>query len=100
MRTDYDWLTRDERYVDRFLNNPRCDFIFTVGAYRDFFHEIRGAEEAEMVGYMPTVIPYLILSGDKDPVGGEWERREKACRPVSKGRRAGYHNEAVSRCAP
>ena len=22
-----------------------------------------------MVGYMPTVIPYLILSGDKDPVG-------------------------------
>lgn len=27
VRTDYDWLTRDERYVDRFLNNPRCDFI-------------------------------------------------------------------------
>lgn len=69
VRTDYDWLTRDERYVDRFLNNPRCDFIFTVGAYRDFFHEIHAAEKAEMVGYMPTVIPYLILSGDKDPVG-------------------------------
>lgn len=69
VRTDYDWLTRDERYVDRFLNNPRCDFIFTAGAYRDFFHEIRAAEEAELVGYVPKNIPYLILSGDKDPVG-------------------------------
>ena len=69
VRTDYDWLTRDERYVDRFLNNPRCDFIFTAGAYRDFFHEIRAAEEAELVGYVPKNIPYLMLSGDKDPVG-------------------------------
>ena len=62
MRTDYDWLTRDERYVDRFLNNPRCDFIFTAGAYRDFFHEIRAAEEAELVGYVPKNIPYLIVT--------------------------------------
>lgn len=69
VRTDYDWLTRAEQYVDRFLNNEACNFIFTAGAYRDFFHEIRAAEEAELVGYLPKTIPYLILSGDQDPVG-------------------------------
>ena len=69
IRTHYDWLTRDERYVDRFLHNEVCNFIFTAGGYRDFFHEIRAAEEAEQDGYIPKTIPYLILSGDQDPVG-------------------------------
>ena len=61
--------SRDERYVDRFLHNEVCNFIFTAGGYRDFFHEIRAAEEAEQDGYIPKTIPYLILSGDQDPVG-------------------------------
>ncbi len=76
VRTDYDWLTRDERYVDRFLNNPRCDFIFTVGAYRDFFHEIRAAESGTG-GLSAEKYSIPDFGGDKDPVGENGKGREK-----------------------
>ena len=36
-RTNCDWLSRDEKQVDLYVNDKLCGFDFTAGAYKDFF---------------------------------------------------------------
>lgn len=67
----YDWLTRDKERAAAFGADPLCQFIFTAGAYRDFFSVILRTEWAEIHGAVRTNLPVLLLSGSKDPVGGQ-----------------------------
>lgn len=67
-RTPNDWLSRDEKEVDRYTGDPLCGFDLTASAYRDILllqGEIAGKQWAEKV----PKLPLLVLSGDKDPVG-------------------------------
>lgn len=67
-RTPNDWLSRDEKEVDRYTSDPLCGFDLTASAYRDILllqGEIAGKQWAEKV----PKLPLLVLSGDKDPVG-------------------------------
>ena len=36
-RTPDDWLSRDEKAVDKYVNDKLCGFTFTAKAYNDFF---------------------------------------------------------------
>ena len=74
-KTPYDWLSRDERRDRAFGEDPLTDFIFTAGAYRDFFEVILKTSKLEKEGKMRTDLPILILSGSKDPRWLELERR-------------------------
>lgn len=65
-RTDFDWLTRDDAIVDSYVADPYCGFIFTGSAYRDFFS---GLNRLTQVGKVPSDLPVLMFSGEKDPVG-------------------------------
>ena len=85
VKTPYDWLSRDEKKDRDFGDDPLTDFIFTAGAYRDFFEVILKTAKLEKAGKMRTDLPILILSGSKDPVGEEtkgvrrvYERYDKA----------------------
>jgi alpha-beta hydrolase superfamily lysophospholipase len=69
-RTDFDWLTRDEAMVDRYVADENCGFIFTGGAFRDLFLGIRRMNQPATVQHTPKELPLLFLSGDRDPVGG------------------------------
>ncbi len=69
VETDYDWLSRDRERVEKFHEDPDCDFIFTAGAYRDMFQAILEDQRAEKQGHFVKNIPYLIISGSDDPVG-------------------------------
>ena len=69
-RTPFDWLTRDEAEVDRYIADPDCGFVFTASGYRDLFRGLtRLADLAEM-RKIPKELPILLFSGDRDPVGG------------------------------
>ncbi len=65
-RTAFDWLTRDESIVDAYVADPLCGFVFTGGAYRDFF---TGLNRLTATGKVPQDLPVLLFSGEKDPVG-------------------------------
>lgn len=71
VKTAVDWLSREEKNNRAFTEDPMTDFIFTAGAYRDFFEVILKTEKLEQKGSMRTDLPILILSGSKDPVGEE-----------------------------
>ncbi len=69
LRTQNDWLSRDDRNVDKFCSDPKCNFIFTKAGYRDMFNALLCCNSAPVIENTPTDVPMLFLSGGMDPVG-------------------------------
>lgn len=68
-RTAFDWLSRDEAEVDKYVADEWCGAVFTTGFYIDI---LGGLAEINRDGYVartPKSLPILIFSGEKDPVG-------------------------------
>lgn len=77
-RTNCDWLSKDEKQVDLYVNDKLCGFDFTAGAYKDFFTILEKiAKNRQLIG-MRKSLPILITSGSVDPVGGK-----KACEKLN-----------------
>lgn len=68
-RTGSDWLSRDEKEVDKYVNDPYCGTIFTAGFFYDFLEGLMGVEDRNNMTLIPKDLPIYIFSGDKDPVG-------------------------------
>jgi alpha-beta hydrolase superfamily lysophospholipase len=71
-RTPYDWLSRDEAEVDAYLADPLAgDEVPLTYAYAAgvFGMSVRAASP-EGVAELPDGLPVLLLSGQRDPVGG------------------------------
>ena len=69
-RTPFDWLSRDEKQVDRYVMDPACGFLFTGAGYRDLFTGILRMNDEQAMRRIPRELPLLFISGDQDPVGG------------------------------
>ncbi len=68
-RTPYDWLTRDESIVDRYIEDPACGFTFTVAGYADLFNVIGYVSDDKWYRLVPKDLPLLLVAGREDPVG-------------------------------
>jgi alpha-beta hydrolase superfamily lysophospholipase len=68
-RTDYDWLSRDNAEVDKYINDPWCGAIFTAGFFCDMLGGISYINKKENISKIPKNLPIYIFSGAKDPVG-------------------------------
>lgn len=67
-RTEFDWLNRDEKEVDKYVADPYCGGIFSAAYFKDFFKALKDINaNFELVR---KDLPLLILSGGNDPVGG------------------------------
>ncbi len=71
-RTPYDWLSRDEAEVDAYLADPLCgDGVPPTHAYgAAMFALAARCTTPEAVAGLPAGLPVLLLSGQRDPVGG------------------------------
>jgi alpha-beta hydrolase superfamily lysophospholipase len=70
-RTDYDWLSRDEAQVDKYVSDPRCGFGIDAAAARAMFTAARELADPDRVATMRSDLPIYIASGELDPVGGQ-----------------------------
>ncbi len=68
-RTPFDWLSRDEAEVDKYIQDPLCGFIFTGSAYRDFFGGLSRLTKKSRLLSLPKDLPVYLMSGACDPVG-------------------------------
>ena len=68
-RTPFDWLSRDEKEVDKYIADPLCGFLFTDRGYYDMFDGLRGISRTDRLSAMPRELPIYFLSGTMDPVG-------------------------------
>lgn len=64
------WLTRDSSMVADRVGNPKNDFIFTLAAYEDLFNFLGDCNSKSWFNSFPKKLRTLVISGEKDPVGG------------------------------
>jgi alpha-beta hydrolase superfamily lysophospholipase len=66
-RTPYDWLSRDEAEVDRYLDDPLSgdDMPLTQGYVADLFQVVAPA----VTRLASITCPVLVIAGDRDPSG-------------------------------
>jgi alpha-beta hydrolase superfamily lysophospholipase len=68
-RTDYDWLSRDNAEVDKYVNDAWCGRVFTTGFFCDMLGGIGYINKKENIANIPKSLPIYLFSGAKDPVG-------------------------------
>lgn len=69
MRTPFDWLSRDEAEVDKYVNDPMCGFICSAGFFSSMFALLREIHKTNKLSLIPKEKPVYIFGGESDPVG-------------------------------
>lgn len=68
-RTEYDWLSRNEESVDKYVADPLCGFCFTAGAFGDLFDGLKYIGKKRNLRRINKSLPCLFIAGYMDPVG-------------------------------
>lgn len=68
-KTPFDWLSRDDKEVRKYIEDPLCGFVCSSGFFIDLLYGISYANDKENAGKVFKSLPMLIISGEKDPVG-------------------------------
>lgn len=66
-KTPFDWLSRDEAEVAKYIADPLCGFDVSVATWRTVFDFIfRGADDRNFT-IIPRDLPILLVGGQRDP---------------------------------
>ncbi|MGB8380509.1 MAG: alpha/beta fold hydrolase, partial [Dermatophilaceae bacterium] len=68
-RTKFDWLSRDEKQVDKYIADPWCGYISTTTFFADLFRAVSFVNNRDNIARVPTTLPIYLFSGALDPVG-------------------------------
>ncbi len=68
-RTAFDWLSRDNAEIDKYVADDYCGFMFTACGFRDLFSLLKYVSGKEWYKSVRKSLPILFVSGDADPVG-------------------------------
>lgn len=68
-RTDFDWLSRDQKEVDAYIKDPLCGFICTTRFYRELIGGLIRVNEMASIDQIPKTLPICLMAGSQDPVG-------------------------------
>ena len=68
-RTKFDWLSRDNKQVDLYINDQFCGFVCTTSLFSDMFNGILKIQKNYVIAKTPAELPVYIISGEKDAVG-------------------------------
>lgn len=65
-RTSFDWLSRDEKEVDKYINDPLCGFTVSNGLWRDVTDGIKIASNNANLNKIRNDLPLYLIGGAKD----------------------------------
>lgn len=68
-RTAFDWLSRDNKEVDKYIADDLCGFLFTANGYRDLMQLLGFVSSKEWFNGLDKQLPVLFIAGEMDPVG-------------------------------
>ena len=83
-RTAFDWLSRDEKEVDRYIADPFCGGIFPAAFFFDLLKFLRQINNPDQLRKIPKDLPLYFFSGKKDPVGANTEGVKKLIQKYEK----------------
>lgn len=67
--TPFDWLSRDEKEVEKYVHDKHCGFLFTANGFKTLFSLLKEVSAKVWYNTVPAELPILLISGEKDPVG-------------------------------
>lgn len=76
-RTAFDWLSRDEKEVDKYIEDDLCGFVCTTGFFKSFFKGL--SKLNKNIDDINKELPIYIIAGHDDPVGGCGNDVTKLC---------------------
>ncbi|HTQ50742.1 MAG TPA: alpha/beta hydrolase [Candidatus Acidoferrales bacterium] len=68
-RTPFDWLSRDKRVVDKFMNSPLCFAELQPASFASFLAAAPRLSDPDNLCRIRKDLPIYIFSGSEDPVG-------------------------------
>lgn len=68
-RTRFDWLSRDEKEVQKYIEDPFCGMVCSAGFFFDLLTGMELIHDPKEIEGIPKDLPILVLSGEADPVG-------------------------------
>jgi len=68
-RTEFDWLSRDNDEVDKYVADPLCGFAVSTQVWIDMLAALDRISNPRNVAKVPKGIPLYLFAGDRDPVG-------------------------------
>lgn len=95
-RTPFDWLSRDEAEVDRYIADPLCGWDASVSMWRDVFGFIFAGADDRNFSAMRKDLPLLLVGGERDPATGDGKA---VAHLAARMKRMGFSN-LVSRIYP
>ena len=76
-RTKFDWLSRDDAEVDKYVNDPYCGAIFSAQFFNDMLSGVDYINQPENIAKIPKDLPIYFIAGSLDPVGANGEGVKK-----------------------
>ena len=90
--TTKDWITSDKERKKKYVDDPLCSYMFTLGAYYQMFEGMKVLTRKDSIARIPKELPILFVSGVDDPVGAFGKGVIKV---YEKYKSAGIHNLSI-----
>ena len=90
--TTKDWITSDKERKKKYVEDPLCSYMFTLGAYYQMFEGMKVLTRKASMERIPKDLPILFVSGEDDPVGAFGKGVTKV---YEKYKAAGIHNLSI-----
>jgi alpha-beta hydrolase superfamily lysophospholipase len=68
VRTPFDWLSRDQQEVDKYVSDPLCGFRCTNQFWLDMLGGLQQISKKSSLAQIDKTLPILIIGGECDPV--------------------------------
>jgi alpha-beta hydrolase superfamily lysophospholipase len=69
VKTPFDWLSRDEAEVQKYIDDPWSGYLFTNGMTYEFIKGMVNLFDPANEARIPKDLPVFVISGEMDPVG-------------------------------
>lgn len=69
-KKEFAWGNRDDKEREKYLADPMCNFTLSLGFYKSFFKALSKIYRSKNLSNIRKDLPLFIISGDRDPVGG------------------------------
>lgn len=70
-RTTFDWLSRDDDEVDKYIVDPLCGFAVSTQTWIDMLDALSRIANPKSISKVPKGIPIYLFAGSEDPVGNK-----------------------------
>lgn len=68
-KTPFDWLTRDEDIVNKYISDLYCGFLFTVNGFETLRELSKRLYDKSLLEKIPKDFPVMFIYGGEDPTG-------------------------------